>query len=277
MAYKILIVDDSLITQMVLKRTIAMTNITIQEYFFAENGRQALNLFDRHSFDLIFMDMQMPIMNGYEATEALRHKGITTPVMALTANATKSDEEKCLKAGCDDYLCKPIGRNQLYEVLKKYLVTAPAVTDTMPEHQSDHAPLEFITPNPPQANKIKNIIDFHSLMDICDDEEVIVEIAASICQDAPQSMQNIIEAIRRKDFDNLKLYAHRMKGATATIGANTLSRTTARLEQAGRDGDIEEAQCIVTQVQTQVNGLLSLLAEPDWLQKVRTQSSFTQT
>jgi two-component system, sensor histidine kinase and response regulator len=278
MAYKILIVDDSPITQMVLKKTIAMTSVPVQEYFVAGDGRQALDLLDRHSFDLIFMDMQMPVMNGYEATEALRHKGITTPVMALTANAMKSDEEKCLKAGCDDYLCKPIGQKKLHEVLAKYLVAAPAETDTTTENQADHSPQEItINPDsPPQDNKTKNIIDRHALMDICDDDEVLTEIAASICQDAPQSMQMILAAIRREDFDNLQLYAHRMKGTTATIGANTLSKITARLEQAGRDKNLDVAQSLIKQIQTQVEGLLSFLTEPDWLQKVKQQSDKTQ-
>jgi CheY-like chemotaxis protein/HPt (histidine-containing phosphotransfer) domain-containing protein len=272
---RVLIAEDAPANQKLVMAVLRKVGL---EPILTENGWQAVETATDESFDLIFMDMQMPVMNGYDATKILRRKGITTPVVALTANAIKGDREKCLAAGCDDYLSKPINQDKLHEVLAKYLVAAPVKPDITQENQADHNPqAASANPDTTPDNKTRNIIDGRTLMDICDDDEVITEIAASICQDAPQSMQNILEAIRREDFDNLKLYAHRMKGATATIGANMLSQITARLEQAGRDKDMVEAQQLVAQVQTQVDGLLSLLAEPNWLQKVRTQSSRTST
>ena len=87
----------------------------------AEDGNEALQKVMTRQFDLIFMDIQMPHMNGYEATQAIRKEGITTPIIALTANAMKGDDKKCLDAGCDDYLAKPIDRRKLLEKIRKHL------------------------------------------------------------------------------------------------------------------------------------------------------------
>ncbi|HEG42935.1 MAG TPA: response regulator [Phycisphaerales bacterium] len=87
----------------------------------AEDGNQALQKVLTQEFDLILMDMMMPNMNGYEAATAIKDEGITTPIVALTANAMKGDEQKCLEAGCDDYLTKPIDREKLLKTIAKYL------------------------------------------------------------------------------------------------------------------------------------------------------------
>ena len=129
---RVLIAEDALVNQ---KLIMAMLRKAGLEPILAENGRQAVEIATNESFDLILMDMQMPVMNGYEATEILRHKAITTPVVALTANAIKGDREKCLAAGCDDYLSKPINLDKLHEVLAKYLLAAPAETAINPENE----------------------------------------------------------------------------------------------------------------------------------------------
>ncbi|KKL52288.1 hypothetical protein LCGC14_2287010, partial [marine sediment metagenome] len=93
------------------------------EVTIAEDGNEALQRVLTQPFDLIFMDMMMPRMNGYEATKAIREKRITTPIVALTANAMKGDDEECFKVGCDEYLTKPIDRSELLEVIGKYLAS----------------------------------------------------------------------------------------------------------------------------------------------------------
>ena len=91
-------------------------NVTI-----VEDGNEAVQEALTGQFDLIFMDIQMPNMNGYEATKALREEGIDTPIIALTANAMKGDEKKCIEAGCDGYLAKPIDRRELLKTIARYL------------------------------------------------------------------------------------------------------------------------------------------------------------
>ncbi len=94
----------------------------------AEDGNLALQKVLTQQFDLIFMDMMMPNMNGYEAARAIKNEGITTPIVALTANAMKGDDIKCLEAGCDDYLAKPIDREKLLKTIAKHLPSKELVS-----------------------------------------------------------------------------------------------------------------------------------------------------
>jgi len=111
------ILIESLLTKMGLDVTLV------------EDGEEAVKLVLSHSFDLILMDIHMPKMNGYEATQAIRQQGHSTPIVALTANAIKGDDQKCMDAGCNDYLAKPINRKQLHKILLKYLPTKHIVLD----------------------------------------------------------------------------------------------------------------------------------------------------
>lgn len=91
----------------------------------AENGKQACDIIEEHEasnqhFDVVLMDMQMPVMDGYEATKALREKGYSKPIIALTAHALLGDREKCISAGCDDYETKPISRDLLINLVRAW-------------------------------------------------------------------------------------------------------------------------------------------------------------
>ena len=92
------------------------------------DGKEAVEVVRAEHFDLILMDIQMPNMNGFEATIALRDQGITTPIIALTANAMQGDKDKCLEAGCDDYISKPIAKEELRRILDKF-VSVGSISD----------------------------------------------------------------------------------------------------------------------------------------------------
>jgi len=117
---RVLVAEDVRINQVLiqlhLKRLGLQTTI-------AQDGNEAVEKALSEPFDLIFMDIQMPNMNGYDATRALRKGGLTTPIIALTARAMKGDDSKCMEAGCDGYISKPISRNQLIDVISKHLQT----------------------------------------------------------------------------------------------------------------------------------------------------------
>ena len=121
MKIRIIIADDERPAREFLKRLLA--EIPEAEILGeAENGADAVRLINDLRPHLALLDMQMPEMNGYEATRMLREQGCVIPIVALTASVLKSDENKCLQAGCDGYLTKPIQRTELVKVLQKYLL-----------------------------------------------------------------------------------------------------------------------------------------------------------
>ena len=117
-AGKILVVEDDFASQQVILGILEETNLQAE---VANNGIEAVNKVTSGSYDLLFMDMQMPNMNGYDATKTIREKGYTMPIIALTAYAMKGDEEKCLNVGCDAYLPKPVDAEKLFETLGNFL------------------------------------------------------------------------------------------------------------------------------------------------------------
>ena len=111
-AGRVLVVDDGDANRRLIKLILEKAGCTVTE---AENGKLGVQKATATEFDLILMDMQMPVMDGYKATTTLREAGLKTPVLALTANAMTGDREKCLAAGCDDFLTKPV---EIDEVLR---------------------------------------------------------------------------------------------------------------------------------------------------------------
>lgn len=118
---RVLVADDYFVNQEVAQDILELMDLEVE---VAENGKEALEKHQTKSFDVILMDIQMPEMDGFEATKAIRtNEGQNkhTPIIALTANALTGDREKCIEAGMDDYIPKPIEADKLEELMKKYL------------------------------------------------------------------------------------------------------------------------------------------------------------
>ena len=118
---KVLVVEDVDLNRQLLEIYLTELNIEVN---FAENGKIAVEKAQSEDFDLILMDMQMPIMDGVQAIKILRKQGYRKPIVALTANVMKEDQQKCMDIGCDDFLTKPIDRVAFVEILSKYLKPA---------------------------------------------------------------------------------------------------------------------------------------------------------
>ncbi|MBN1819056.1 MAG: response regulator, partial [Sedimentisphaerales bacterium] len=128
-AGRVLVAEDNPANQMLIKALLNRLGLTIT---VAQDGAQVMELVRQHEYDIIFMDMQMPVMNGYEATRRLRQFGFAKPIVAVTANAMKGDDKKCLRAGCDHYLSKPMERDRLMEILREHLPQSGAALESEP-------------------------------------------------------------------------------------------------------------------------------------------------
>ncbi len=285
---RVLVAEDSPTNQTLI--TLLLKRLGL-EVTMAKDGTEAVDKAMGRDFDLIIMDIQMPHMNGYEATRILRREGITVPIIALTAHAMKGDDRKCISAGCDDYLPKPLNRKELFKVIAKYLPSKPGVLSQTIDSVSSEAH-ELGAPCCDQPSREsqssgfaaaaadrngEEMIDWPCVMSICGSEDVVKAIAAAILEDGPRNIESIADAARRQDNKAVRLNAHRLKGAALTIGAGRLSEKAYRLECAAEKEDMAALAGLFDDVQDEFKKLVSFLSKSDWIETAKKQKGCRQT
>jgi CheY-like chemotaxis protein len=124
---RVLVAEDAVSNQLLIKILLNKLGLHVTT---VENGQRAVEEVSQQSFDMIFMDIQMPVMDGYEATRLIREKGITTPIIAVTANTNRGERDSCLQAGCNDYVPKPICNEVLIQAIRKHMPPGNSEIDT---------------------------------------------------------------------------------------------------------------------------------------------------
>ncbi len=217
---RLLLAEDSLVNQ---KLAVGLLERHGHRITIANNGRQALDLAANENFDAILMDVQMPEMDGLEATRQIRERerqaGGHVPIIAMTAHALKGDRERCLSSGMDEYVSKPIRERQLLSALRTVLG-------------------EEVAP-PPAAEKVENyltddahIMDWNVALKVCGgDRELLREIAAAFLEEHPRRIDEIRRAIDTQDWELLHRGAHTIKGSMRYFGANAVFDRAFGLEQ----------------------------------------------
>jgi len=280
---KVLVAEDVETNQILTKTLLSRMGLDVT---IAADGHEAVKRALDQEYDLIFMDIQMPGMDGFEATKELRRKGLTTPILALTAHAMKGDEQKCIEAGCNGYLSKPLDRLQLMEKVCQYLSTANDSRDekTKPitsgieelaNHFSDPVLQESDVNRESESSKTKEIMNWDRLIGRLGDEELIREVVPIFLKDNKERLEKLAEAINAGDADSVKLYAHAIKGAGRNVGAQSLADIAYDLECAGQDSDMDTFEALFDAVEAELKKVVTFLSRPDWMDVAKQKKVIT--
>jgi len=259
---RVLVAEDNVVNQKVAVRTLEKLGFQID---VAANGLEALEALERKIFDLVLMDCQMPKMDGFEATRAIRQnegqvrsgqlepsphssygrKHFRTngiPIVALTANAMKGDREICLESGMDDYLSKPIQSQRVIEMMDYFLPSSKA----------------SITTDAPAADP--EVCDVAALLTRFEDDSALIqELAALFLDDAPSLLEKIRQAVQSSDSSSLEKAAHALKGSVSNFCALRAQEAAVRLEEIGRAGEAASAESAFRALEESLNELQPLI------------------
>ncbi len=267
----VLLVEDNLINQSVAK---AMLNKLGLTFSLATNGAEAVDLCRDARFDLVLMDCQMPVMDGYEATAAIRQlpggRNAELPIIALTANAMHGDAQKCLNAGMDAFLAKPYTLSALRSMLVRWLPKTPGTPSAtlpmpMPEPATPTATPTATPAAAPVTNELPAIdtttIDALRELDPSGGMELVKELLQAFLETSEESVFLVAESIQAGDANRLARAAHTLKSSTANIGAQVLSDCYRELEKLGREGRVDAARELLDQTLREHERAVSRLRE----------------
>jgi PAS domain S-box-containing protein len=235
---RVLVVDDNSVNQKVAARMLGKLGCRVE---LAANGKEAVDLVTRLPFHVVFMDCMMPEMDGYEATAAIRRLPAVAglPIVAMTANAMQGDRERCLAAGMDDYLSKPIQPGQLRAVLQRW--SGPMGRPPEP------------TPVDPGVLQAFRQLQEPGALD------VLTEFIDLFLSDLEIRRGQILHAVRARDAEGVRAASHALKSGAAYIGARELARICQEVESAARAGNIEAAAEAGTRLQKEADRAASYL------------------
>ncbi len=225
---RILIADDGETNRQLISLVLGKLGLDVVE---AENGREAVDLACSGSVDLILLDMQMPVMDGYAAAGALREAGLATPIVALTANAMQGDADKCLAAGCNYFLPKPIDLDALTELLAKVLGQAEDVLNEDDADTTISGPTSELESE--QSDRDQAQTPIYSSLPVGD--PAFRSIVERFIEGLPIKLEAMCSAWEQRDYDQLADLAHWLKGAGGTVGFAAFTEPARCLERAARE------------------------------------------
>jgi PAS domain S-box-containing protein len=240
---RVLLAEDNLVNQKVALKQLKGLGYDAD---VAANGQEVLQLIEKIPYDLILMDCQMPVLDGFETTREINRRpeqsfpgGRRPLIVAMTANARQEDRQKCLDAGMDDYLSKPVSKEKLTEVLEGFSrAILPAAAGICREETEVNLP----------------DIDWEYLHQISENnEEFELELLQIFVEDTQVHLQGVKRAIASHNFQQFERETHHIKGASANIGAASMRVIAEKLEQLARSQQLEESQDLLAQLEQSFN------------------------
>jgi signal transduction histidine kinase/DNA-binding response OmpR family regulator len=247
---RVLLAEDNPVNQEVALRLLERRGHSV---IVAENGKQALTAIERHKFDLVLMDVQMPEMGGLEATQLIREKEKSTgehlPILAMTAHAMQGDRERCIAAGMDGYLAKPIDP-------KSFLQTVEGISQraTQSETTPQEAGSRDASSDAPRALDTKALLEWFS-----GNRKLLRSIVKTFRDDCPRMMARIRSALAANDANLLADGAHALKGSVGNFGPTAALDTTRKMEKIARQGKLDGAWELYATLEDEIALLLPAL------------------
>ncbi len=248
---RVLLAEDNAINQELAVRALQDQGHSVT---VVENGEEAIQALSRDAYDLVFMDVQMPVMDGIEATRRIRAADSTVldphvPIVAMTANAMQGDRERCLEAGMDGYVAKPVARQKLAEAIQT--ATAGCGNGS--------------TEAPSPADRGGAIDTTAILRNVGSDRAFVARIVGMFLSECPGMLSAIEDGISAGDCEAYGRAAHTLKGALSIFGEEASYQAALRLEKMGRNGELDGAQGAyveLVEVVERLKGQLSAFADP---------------
>ena len=243
---RILLVEDNLVNQ---KVGVSLLQKMGHSVVVASTGREAVDLVRRRAFDLVFMDLQMPEMDGLDATAVIRafekQAGKHTPIVAMTAHAMKGDRERCLEAGLDDYIAKPINRQELLQVIGRN--RAAELPGRVTPSRRPVAP-DFSLP----AQEL--------LARLGGDTELLLELIRIFSAESVTMLACLREAITRGDAEEVERAAHKIKGSVSIFAVSQVTQSAVNLEAIGRNRQLKDVDVAYAKLESEIEHLVLALS-----------------
>ncbi|MDM8522187.1 ATP-binding protein [Desulfococcaceae bacterium HSG8] len=247
---RILLVEDNEVNRIVALAILKKLGFTAD---VAVNGAVAVNALQRDMYDIVFMDIQMPEMDGLEATKTIRdpHSDVfdnNIPVVAMTAHATNEDRERCFEAGMNDYITKPIHPRKLFDVIRKWVF------------EKEEAGLLREVADPGKYER--KVFDKAEFLNIAGGDKALCKSVLRIAlQELPNHIEKLKTALNENDAHETTMNGHSIKGMSANIAAHRLHDIAYKMEIAGRKGDLDSARSFIGKMEQEFEKLSESLVK----------------